>query len=154
MSNRDSPLPSGNPVVWNSTFFCQERESSTQIDDFSKIANINFTLAQFLIIFLAIMIRIYCSNWFLTSVVAIIWSMIWSIQNFQKYSFPQNQGQSSEYDRLAQYSQTQDRWPHRASSSCQWASRILSASQDTLPMVIYWSLQQTQRYLHPQNSKS
>ena len=34
-------------------------------------------------------------------------SMIWSTQTFQNYSFPQNKGQPSEYDRLVRSPRTE-----------------------------------------------
>ena len=68
---------------------------------------------------------------------------------FKNYRFLQNQDQTSDYERLAHTPRAQDRCPFGASSSNQWASRRLSASQDPVPEVIYGSLQQVQPFFIP-----
>ena len=95
------------------------------------------------------------------SVVSRNLSMTCSVRIFLKiFISPQNhvfcvaQGQTSIYDRLAHTPRTQDRCPHRVSPPVSEPPACLSASQETVPVVIYRCLQQVLILSTPQISQS
>ena len=59
LPNPGSLLPNDGTLVKLRDVLCREQDGSTRIDDFRKIANDNFTLAHFLVIYPAMMSRFF-----------------------------------------------------------------------------------------------